>query len=123
MPPKRKLAPIERTTAPVYIHQSFTKDENVKASLERQRALAEALVQEAGWNAEWYEDTERHKSGRFVNNRSGWLELKKRLTDPDVAAIVAYDLARLHRKGWRIGELLDQLEELERVMHFCDGRY
>jgi len=103
---------VERNTVLVYIRQSFTKDDNDKASPDRQRALAEEAVKQAGWRIELYEDAEGHKSGRFVNNRPGWLELKKRMTDPDVVAIVAYDLARLHRKGWRIGDLLDQLEQL-----------
>jgi DNA invertase Pin-like site-specific DNA recombinase len=37
--------------------------------------------------------------------------LKGRLGDPDVAGVVANDLARLHRKGWRVGSLLDYLDE------------
>jgi hypothetical protein len=38
MPPKRKRkgVSVERTTALVYIRQSFTKDENDKASPDRQ---------------------------------------------------------------------------------------
>ena len=123
MSPKRKRALVERKTALIYIRQSVTKDENDKASPDRQRLLAEARVKEARWEAEWYEDTEGHKSGRFVNNRPGWLELKKRMADPDVAAIVAYDLARLHRKGWRIGDLLDQLEELGVALIFTRPGY
>ena len=34
---------------------------------------------------------------------------RQRIGDPDVVAIIAYDLARLHRKGWRIGDLLDRI--------------
>jgi len=33
------------------------------------------------------------------------------LGDPDVVAIVANDLARLHRKGWRVGDLIDFADE------------
>jgi len=108
--PRKSRFPVERTVALVYIRQSFTKDENDKASPERQLALAEARVAEEGWQGEIYLDVEGHKSARFVNNRPGWLEMKQRLADPDVVALVAYDLARLHRKGWRIGDLLDQLD-------------
>lgn len=47
----------------------------------------------------------------------GWrlqeLALKARLGDPDVTALVANDLARLHRKGWRIGDLLDFVDEYD----------
>ena len=44
-------------------------------------------------------------------NRPEWLRLKSRLGDPDVVALVANDLARLHRKGWRIGDLLDFVDQ------------
>jgi len=108
---KRRQAPIERKTALIYIRQSVTKNDSDKASPERQRALARAYVQSVGLTAEWYEDADGHKSARFVTNRPGWLELQHRLSDPDVKALVVYDLARLHRKGWRIGDLLDQLDE------------
>ncbi|MEP0761306.1 MAG: recombinase family protein [Chloroflexota bacterium] len=97
--PRKSRIPVERTVALVYIRQSFTKDENDKASPERQLALAEARVAEEGWQGEIYLDVEGHKSARFVNNRPGWLEMKQRLADPDVVALVAYDLARLHRQG------------------------
>lgn len=107
---KKNRAPVERKTALIYIRQSFTKDENDKASPERQRTLAEIRAKEEGWDVEWYEDADGHKSGRFVTNRPGWLEMKQRLADPDVVSVIAYDLARLHRKGWRIGDLLDQLD-------------
>lgn len=125
MPPKRKPkgASVERTTALVYIRQSFTKDANDKASPDRQRALAEARAREEGWEIEWYEDAEGHKSGRFVKNRPGWLELNRRINDPDVAAVIAYDLARLHRKGWRIGDLLDQLEQVDVSLVFTRPGY
>lgn len=92
-----------------YIRQSFTRDEDDKASPERQRSYIEAKVKAEGWTPEWYEDADGHKSGRFVKNRPGWLSLEARIGDPDVVAIIAYDLARLHRKGWRIGDLLDQI--------------
>ena len=32
------------------------------------------------------------------------------LGDPDVVALVANDLASLHRKGWRVSDMLEQLE-------------
>ena len=58
-----------------------------------------------------YEDAEGHKSARTVKNRPGWLALEKRLNDDDVVALVGNDLARLHRKGWRVGDLIDRLEK------------
>src|SRR5215213_8393403 len=44
-------------------------------------------------------------------NRPGWLALKARLDDSDVVALVANDLSRLHRKGWRIGDLIEYVNE------------
>lgn len=78
---------------------------------ERQRANIQAMCDQHGWNPEWYVDAEGHKSGRDVKNRPAWLALKERLSHPDVVALVANDLARLHRKTWRIGHLLEQLDD------------
>lgn len=69
------------------------------------------MCQERGWKAEWYEDTGGHRSGRSVKNRPQWQALEKRLSDSNVVALVANDLSRLHRKGWRIGALLEYLEK------------
>lgn len=110
MSSKKRLTAPERTTALCYIRQSFTRDETDKDSPERQRANIERVCEENGWTPEWYEDAEGHKSARTVKNRPGWLALEKRLGDPDVVALVGNDLARLHRKGWRVGDLIDRLE-------------
>ncbi len=88
-----------------------TNAQKDKDSPERQRANIQAECDRRGWIAEWYEDTDGHKSGQSEKNRPGWLSLKARLNDPDVVAIVANDLARLHRKGWRVGDLIDFAEE------------
>jgi DNA invertase Pin-like site-specific DNA recombinase len=80
-------------------------------SPERQRANIEGVLRAKGYIPEWYTDAEGHKSGTKEHNRPGWLSLQQRLKDPDVAAVIANDLARLHRKGWRVGRLIDMLEE------------
>lgn len=109
--PRENVRPtIERNVALCYIRQSFTRDNDDKNSPERQRANIEKVCQENGWVPEWYEDVEGHRSGRTVKNRPGWLALEKRLGDPDVVALVTNDLARLHRKGWRVGDLIERLE-------------
>jgi len=113
MSSKRKPVSVERKTALCYVRQSFTRDENDKDSPERQRANIERACLENGWTPEWYEDAEGHKSARTVKNRPGWLALEKRLNEPDVTALVGNDLARLHRKGWRVGDLIDRLEKNE----------
>ena len=94
-----------------YVRLSWSKDEGDANSPERQRANIQIVCDQHGWIPEWYEDTDGHKSGTQEKNRPGWLALKTRLTDPDVVALVANDLSRLHRKGWRIGDLLDFVDE------------
>jgi DNA invertase Pin-like site-specific DNA recombinase len=106
-----KTRHIKRTVALCYIRQSQTRDENDMDSPDRQRANIQIACDQNGWAPEWYEDAEGHKSGTKVTNRPGWMALHARLGDPDVAALVANDLARLHRKGWRVGELLDFVDE------------
>jgi DNA invertase Pin-like site-specific DNA recombinase len=102
-----------RTTALCYVRQSFTRDATDKDSPERQRANIERVCAEHGWVPEWFEDAEGHKSARTIKNRPGWLALEKRLGDDDVVALIGNDLARLHRKGWRVGDLIDRLEKYD----------
>lgn len=102
---------IPRTIALCYVRLSLSRDESDLNSPERQRANIQAECERRGWTPEWYEDVDGHKSGTKEENRPGWLALKARLGDPDVVAIVANDLSRLHRKGWRIGSLLDFIEQ------------
>jgi DNA invertase Pin-like site-specific DNA recombinase len=111
MSPKKQPEGVQRNTALCYIRLSLTRDESDLDSPERQRANILSVCQKHGWTPEWYEDTDGHRSGTKEKNRPGWLALKARLGDSDVAAIVANDLARLHRKGWRVGSLLDFLDE------------
>lgn len=111
MPTRAKPKSPAPTTALCYVRLSMTRDEADLNSPERQKANIQAECDRRGWTAEWYEDTDGHKSGTKEENRPGWLALKGRLGDPDVVAVVANDLSRLHRKGWRIGSLIDFLEE------------
>lgn len=101
----------QRTIALCYIRQSYTRDSNDLNSPERQRANIQRFCERKGWIPEWYQDAKGHKSGRHVKNRPGWLALKERFDDPDVVALVANDLSRIHRKTWRIGRLMDLLDE------------
>jgi hypothetical protein len=80
-------------------------------SPEIQRQNIQRVCDAHGWTPEWHEDVEGHKSAMHENNRPGWLALKTRLGDPDVVALVANDLSRLHRKGWRITDLLDFVDQ------------
>ncbi len=111
MTSKKQPQPVTRDIALCYVRLSLTRDESDLNSPERQRANIQAECDRRGWKTEWYEDVEGHKSGTQEDNRPGWLALKARLGDPDVAAIVANDLSRLHRKGWRVGSLIDFIEQ------------
>ncbi len=106
----RKKKPVIHNIALCYVRQSQTIDESDTNSPERQRANIQVICNQHNWIPEWYEDAEGHKSGRSVKNRPSWLALEKRLSDKDVVALVANDLSRLHRKGWRIGNLLDLVD-------------
>ena len=98
-------------TALCYIRLSVTKDGDVSNSPETQRANITAACEEKGYQPEFYEDVEGHKSGTKTENRPGWQALERRLADDDVVALVANDLARLHRRGWKIGQLIELLEK------------
>ncbi|MCA0452764.1 MAG: recombinase family protein [Chloroflexi bacterium] len=102
---------ILRNVALCYVRKSWTKDEKDSISPERQKAHIQAVCDANGWTPEWYEDTEGRKSGMHEKNRPAWMALKARLKDADVVALVANDLARLHRKAWRIGDLLEFVEQ------------
>jgi DNA invertase Pin-like site-specific DNA recombinase len=102
---------VDRNVALCYVRQSYTRNENDMHSPERQKANIEAYCAKKGWTPEWYIDAEGHRSGRSVKDRPGWLALEQRLGDPDVVALVANDLARIHRKTWRIGQLLERTKE------------
>ena len=116
---------VPRKIALCYIRLSYTKDESDRQSPERQRANIQRICDREGWIPEWYEDAEGHRSGRTVKNRPGWQQLEKRLQDPDVVALVSNDSGRMHRKSWRVGYLLDQLDEygLRLILALQDREY
>ena len=111
MASKRRSSSVPRTVALCYVRKSWTRNESDTISPERQRAHIQAVCDANGWTPKWFEDTDGHKSGMHEKNRPHWLALKSHMSDPDVVAIVANDLARLHRKGWRIGDLLDFVDQ------------
>jgi len=94
-----------------YVRLSWTREGDDNQSPDRQRANISRKCQEDGLTPIWFEDVDGHKSGREVSNRPGWKSLVSHLDHPNVVAVVANDLSRLHRKGWRIGKLLDTLEQ------------
>lgn len=108
---KKSLKSPKQLVALCYIRQSYTRDEEDTNSPERQRANIERIVERNNWIPEWFEDVGGHKSGRYEDNRPGWLALKERLNDSDIVAVVANDLSRLHRNVSSISSLIEILEE------------
>ena len=108
---KSQSTPVVRNVALCYVRLSYICDESDKDSPERQRANIKIACEQHGWKMEWYEDVDGHKSGTKEKNRPGWLALKNRLKEPDVVALIANDLSRLHRKSWRVGDLVDFVQE------------
>ncbi|MEO0561918.1 MAG: recombinase family protein, partial [Chloroflexota bacterium] len=98
---------VERNIALCYVRLSQTRDERDLDSPIRQRDNIRRACEARGWIMEWYEDVEGHRSGTSEKGRPGWMALKRRLNDPDIAALVANDMSRLHRSGWRVGNLLE----------------
>lgn len=111
-----------RNVALCYVRKSFTKSGEESVSPERQRDHIQRVIDAHGWKAEWYEDINGHKSGLQEKNRPEWLRLKARLKDSDVVAVIANDIARLHRKGWRIGDLLDLVYNYGVTLIMADPR-
>lgn len=93
----KPIAKQERKTALCYVRQSVTRNGQDMTSPERQKDALQAECNQRGWQAEFYIDAEGHRSGRTEETRPEWLKLKQRLKDPDIAALVAWDMSRLHR--------------------------
>ncbi len=108
----------QRTAAPggialCYARKSVTLGENDTQSIERQIENMKAAAAKLGLIAEFYIDADGHKSGREENNRAAWLKLKCRIGQPGVVALILNDLSRAHRKGWRVGQLIELLEQAD----------
>jgi DNA invertase Pin-like site-specific DNA recombinase len=112
-----------RNVALCYVRNSWTKDERDFISPERQRERIQAVCDERGWVPEWYEDAEGHKPGTSEKNRPSWLALKARIRHPTVVALVANDLARLHRNVKRMMTLFDTLTYYNVQLVTADKNY
>lgn len=67
------------------------------ASVEMQRKAIATTCSWRGWETEWFEDAEGHKSGRNEQGRPQWQRLKSKINNPDVVAVVGYRLDRFGR--------------------------
>lgn len=71
-------------------------------------------IQERGAQVESYRDAGGHKSGRSEKHRPDWLRVLDRLTDPDVAGIVATFQDRLSRDVEDTARLIKTCERLDK---------
>lgn len=123
MPTDSSSTPAARHIALCYIRQSRTLRPDDLASAERQRDNIQVVCDANGWTPEWYVDSEGHKPGTNEDKRPAWLALKSRLDDLGVVALVANDLARLHRKAWHVTQTLALLDERDiRLVLAAPGR-
>ncbi len=104
-----------------YIRLSFSRKEYEEMDSEytvdsqspdRQRANIEAVCNKYGWKPRFFEDVGGHKSARDISKRPQWQLLEAELTKPNVVAVVANDLSRIHRNSWRIKEFAERLQKL-----------
>lgn len=96
-----------RTTALCYARKSVVRGGADLVSIDIQRAAIAAECERRGWNCEWYEDADGHRSGRHEATRPNWLRLKRRIADADVIAVVGYRLDRLSRS---VGDFVRLIE-------------
>ncbi len=99
-----------RRVALCYTRLSYNRDGEDATSPERQRANITTMLASSGLTLEWYEDIQGHRSGASTEHRPQWQALERRLDDNDVAVVIANDLARFHRRGWRIGQMIARLQ-------------
>lgn len=97
----------KRHVALGYTRSAFAGD---SSKIAEQRANIEAYCLRKGWIPEWYSD--EGKRGMSDMEKTEWAKLEKRLSDPDVVAVVANDLSRILRKMWRVGKLMETLDGL-----------
>ena len=141
-----RLSPQKGTTGLVigYIRQSVTRllpvsadadtdataqtqTTDLKADLdspERQRANILAIAAALGLSEPTvFEDSKGHKSGASIANRPGWAAVEELIKAGKVSVLILNDLSRAHRKGWRVGQLMDWLEHYHiRLILAAPGR-
>lgn len=113
---------IKKQVALGYIRLSQTRDKSDLNSVERQKANIKKVCDANNWTLELYEDADKHKSGTSVKERLEWQRLEARLLDNDVVALVANDMSRIHRKMWRVGQLIEKLENNKIILVLADDK-
>jgi len=93
-------------------------------SPDRQRANILAIAATHGLSVPTvFEDSKGHKSGASITNRPGWAAVEELIKAGKVSVLILNDLSRAHRKGWRVGQLMDWLEHYHiRLILAAPGR-
>jgi len=86
-------------------------------SATRQEAAIRDYAATLGLEVEFYFELDGHRSGQSIINRPQWQKLMSRLSDGDVVGLIVYDLSRAHRKGWRVGQLIDDLRAQGKALY------
>jgi DNA invertase Pin-like site-specific DNA recombinase len=97
-----------RDLAILYGRKSVLKHGADPVSPERQHAGCVAFAEAQGWRWEWYLDAGAHTSGR-TEARPAWQQVRARLDDPDVCALVVESLFRASRSTRDLVNLVDLL--------------
>lgn len=101
-----------RTVALVYARKSMVKREGpAPASPEMQSEAVSARARDLNLTPELYSDAEGHRSG-LDENRQAWQQLRARIADPDVAALIVYSWDRAVRNTKLLLQLADELQRL-----------
>ncbi len=87
------------------------EDEDATSTERQRRNILDAAKRFQLGKVKIFEEPKGHRSGASIKNRPMWRKLDARIRAGKVRVLIVNDLSRLHRKGWRIGELLDWLEK------------
>jgi DNA invertase Pin-like site-specific DNA recombinase len=82
-----------------------------EAAVERQGVNILRVCEAHGWEPEWYEDVDEPGLEHLAGERLAWEALQERFGAPDVVALVADNLTRLHRDPAELDALIQTLEE------------
>lgn len=94
-----------------YVRLSQTFSNSDRYSVEQQKANIEKVCRANNWALELYQDKDKQESDTAIKKRLEWQRLEARLLDDDVVALVANDMQTIHRKMWRVGELINRLSK------------
>ncbi len=110
---------LQRRVALCYGRKSVVRNDVDLISIENQRQRVQAEAERRGLVVEWYEDVD--KSGRREDHRPGWLALKRRIGDPDVAAVIVYRLDRAARSVRDMAALVELCQKHNVAFVTADG--